>query len=102
MHIPFDTEAVIERYSDSAASYVILDASNMAVYKQLYRAAKAKSKLKLRVTVPPKEAPKEAPKEEPEEEPEEGFPATSLPWVLPLLISRPCQERRQRITRYAL
>jgi next-to-BRCA1 protein 1 len=44
---------MIERYSDSAAAFVMLDASNMAVYKQLYRAAKAKSKLKLRVSVLP-------------------------------------------------
>lgn len=55
MHIPFEDEVVIERYSDSATSYVVLDTSVMAVYKQLYRAAKAKSKLKLRVAVPPKE-----------------------------------------------
>lgn len=44
---------MIERYSDSAAAFVMLDSSNMAVYKQLYRAAKAKSKLKLRVSVLP-------------------------------------------------
>ena len=36
-----------------------------------------------------------------EEEAEEGLPATSPPWDSPLLISRPCQERRQRTTRYA-
>lgn len=42
---------MVERYSDSAAAYVFLDSSNLPVYKQLYRAAKAKSKLKLRVTV---------------------------------------------------
>ncbi|KAK0727082.1 hypothetical protein B0T26DRAFT_737892 [Lasiosphaeria miniovina] len=46
-----DAEAVFERYSDSAGSYVVLDQLNTAVYKQLYRAAKAKQKLKLRVTV---------------------------------------------------
>lgn len=51
--IPADTKIMIERYSDSAAAYVMLDASNMAVYKQLYRAAKAKSKLKLRVSAMP-------------------------------------------------
>ncbi|KAG6036035.1 hypothetical protein E4U41_005831 [Claviceps citrina] len=48
--ISSDTKIMIERYSDSAAAYVMLDATNMAVYKQLYRAAKAKSKLKLRVS----------------------------------------------------
>ncbi|KAG5983550.1 hypothetical protein E4U55_007885 [Claviceps digitariae] len=51
--IPADTKIMIERYSDSAAAYVMLDASNLAVYKQLYRAAKAKSKLKLRVSALP-------------------------------------------------
>ena len=52
---------MIERYSDAA--YVLLDSTNMAVYKQLYRAAKAKSKLKLRVTLleqTPKVIPKPA------------------------------------------
>lgn len=50
---------MVERYSDSAAAFVLLDSSNMPVYKQLYRAAKAKSKLKLRVTLV--EEPKAAP-----------------------------------------
>lgn len=52
---------MVERYSDSAAAFVLLDSTNMAVYKQLYRAAKAKSKLKLRVTVLEQE-PKTVPK----------------------------------------
>ncbi|KAK2609274.1 hypothetical protein QQS21_002209 [Conoideocrella luteorostrata] len=51
--IPASVKIMIERYSDSAAAFVMLDASNMAVYKQLYRAAKAKSKVKLRVSVLP-------------------------------------------------
>lgn len=51
LHIPAETDAIIERYSDSAAAYVLLDTANTAVYKQLYRAAKAKSKLKFRVTL---------------------------------------------------
>ncbi|KAG5919205.1 hypothetical protein E4U42_006584 [Claviceps africana] len=51
--IPAGAKVMIERYSDSAGAYVMLDASNMAVYKQLYRAAKAKSKLKLRVSILP-------------------------------------------------
>ncbi|KAL8861282.1 MAG: hypothetical protein Q9198_010534, partial [Flavoplaca austrocitrina] len=34
-----------ERFSDSAGSYIALDSNNPAVYKQLYRAAKAKLKL---------------------------------------------------------
>ncbi|KAK3296827.1 uncharacterized protein B0H64DRAFT_372263 [Chaetomium fimeti] len=51
LNLPDDTEAVFERYSDSGSAYVVLDQTNVAVYKQLYRAAKAKHKLKLRVTV---------------------------------------------------
>lgn len=51
--IPANTNIMIERYSDSAAAYVMLDPSNMAVYKQLYRAAKAKSRLKFRVSALP-------------------------------------------------
>ncbi|PHH83097.1 hypothetical protein CDD83_3065 [Cordyceps sp. RAO-2017] len=51
LHIPDDAKITIERFSDSAAAYVLLDPANVSVYKQLYRAAKAKSKLKLRVTV---------------------------------------------------
>lgn len=49
--IPSTTDVVFERYSDSAASFVVLDSNNASVYKQLYRAAKAKLKLRLRVTV---------------------------------------------------
>ncbi|KAL2260228.1 hypothetical protein VTK26DRAFT_5841 [Humicola hyalothermophila] len=54
--ISADADVLFERYSDSAASYVVLDRANTAVYKQLYRAAKAKQKLKLRVTVKQPEA----------------------------------------------
>lgn len=50
LHVPAEQKITIERYSDSAASFVTLDPTNASVYKQLYRAAKAKSKLKLRVT----------------------------------------------------
>ncbi|CCF34677.1 hypothetical protein CH063_01183 [Colletotrichum higginsianum] len=45
-----DANVVLERYSDSAGSYITLDKQNVSVYKQLYRAAKAKQKLKLRVS----------------------------------------------------
>lgn len=48
LNIPVDVECRFERYSDSAASYVLLDRTNTAVYKQLGRAAKAKQKLKIR------------------------------------------------------
>jgi next-to-BRCA1 protein 1 len=43
---------VFERYSDSSASYVTLDSDKPQVYKTLFRAAKAKLKLRLRATVP--------------------------------------------------
>ena len=44
-------EVIFERYSDSSASFITLDSSNHSVYKQLYRAAKAKGKLRLRATI---------------------------------------------------
>ncbi|KAI0206856.1 hypothetical protein F4808DRAFT_405552 [Astrocystis sublimbata] len=50
LDIPEGTTAIIERYSDSATTFVTLSNANVSVYKQLYRAAKAKLKLKLRVT----------------------------------------------------
>ncbi|KAM7223378.1 next to BRCA1 gene 1 protein [Rhypophila decipiens] len=64
LDIPADIEAVFERYSDSAAAYMVLDKNNTSVYKQLYRAAKAKQKLKIRVTVqkPAEEEEKKGPK----------------------------------------
>lgn len=42
---------MFERYSDSAGNYVVLDPHNQAVYKQLYRAAKAKTKLRIKVII---------------------------------------------------
>ncbi|KAJ5857594.1 hypothetical protein N7455_008488 [Penicillium solitum] len=51
--VPADVNVILERYSDSAGSYVRLDCDNIAVYKQLYRAAKAKSKLRIKVTTLP-------------------------------------------------
>ncbi|KAI5257924.1 hypothetical protein E4T42_00817 [Aureobasidium subglaciale] len=45
-----DQAVTFERYSDSAGGYVVLDDSNPAVFKTLIRAAKAKLKLKLRVS----------------------------------------------------
>ena len=55
LHIPADADMILERYSDSAGAYILLEPGNSAVYKQLYRAAKAKSKLKLRVALKPQE-----------------------------------------------
>lgn len=49
--IPADTNVTFERYSDSAGSYVQLDTNNPAVFKQLYRAAKAKLKLRIKAIV---------------------------------------------------
>jgi next-to-BRCA1 protein 1 len=48
--VPADANVSFERYSDSAACYVLLDSENHAVYKQLYRAAKAKLKLRIKAT----------------------------------------------------
>ena len=56
MAIPSDSKVTFERYSDSAASYIVLDDKNSAIYKQLYRAAKAKLKLRIRATVTPSQA----------------------------------------------
>ncbi|KAK4104610.1 hypothetical protein N658DRAFT_504215 [Parathielavia hyrcaniae] len=62
LDIPSHVDALFERYSDSAAAYVVLDQSKIAVYKQLYRAAKAKHKLKLRVTTLTGEEEQQGPK----------------------------------------
>ena len=48
--LPPTQNVKFERYSDSAASYVTLDPENTGVYKQLFRAAKAKLKLRIKVT----------------------------------------------------
>jgi next-to-BRCA1 protein 1 len=55
LNIPQAIDCTVERYSDSASSYVTLDSANIPVYKQLHRAAKAKQKLKLKVTTVQKE-----------------------------------------------
>ncbi|KAJ9655392.1 hypothetical protein H2198_005766, partial [Neophaeococcomyces mojaviensis] len=51
LQIPADAEVKFDRFSDSAGTYVTLDSNNPAIYKQLYRAAKAKLKLRLKATV---------------------------------------------------
>ncbi|EWC46577.1 hypothetical protein DRE_04064 [Drechslerella stenobrocha 248] len=51
LSIPDDQQVRFERYSDSAASFVVLEVDNLTVYKQLYRAAKAKLKLRLKATL---------------------------------------------------
>jgi next-to-BRCA1 protein 1 len=54
LQIPSSTDVLFERYSDSAAAFVTLDPNNSSVYKQLYRAAKAKLKLRIKATLIPK------------------------------------------------
>ena len=49
--IPPSQPVLFERFSDSAGAYTILDSNNPSVYKQLYRAAKAKLKLRLKATL---------------------------------------------------
>ncbi|KAK5957900.1 hypothetical protein OHC33_001089 [Knufia fluminis] len=51
LQVPADADVKFDRFSDSAGTYVTLDASNPAIFKQLYRAAKAKLKLRLKATV---------------------------------------------------
>ncbi|KAJ5116458.1 hypothetical protein N7456_000806 [Penicillium angulare] len=48
--VPADVNVILERYSDSAGSYIRLDSDNASVYKQLHRAAKAKSKLRIKAS----------------------------------------------------
>lgn len=55
--VPANVNVIFERYSDSAGNYIRLDEANPAVYKQLYRAAKAKSKLRIKATVVDTSAP---------------------------------------------
>lgn len=50
LSIPADANVVFERFSDSGSTYVRLDSDNPSVYKQLFRAAKAKLKLRIRVS----------------------------------------------------
>ncbi|KAI9655237.1 MAG: hypothetical protein M1831_004947 [Alyxoria varia] len=51
LKIPADRLLHIQRFSDSYGQYVTVDPAIPASYKQLYRAAKAKSKLRLTITV---------------------------------------------------
>lgn len=50
LSIPVTQDIVLERFSDSAGAYITLDSCNPSVYKQLYRAAKAKLKLRIKVS----------------------------------------------------
>ncbi|KAI9699738.1 MAG: hypothetical protein M1836_002773 [Candelina mexicana] len=51
LNVPITDDIIFERYSDSAGAFVTLDANNPSVYKQLYRAAKAKLKLRIKATI---------------------------------------------------
>lgn len=79
--LPSECDCLIERYSDSAGAYIVLDSTNNSVYKQLYRAAKAKQKLKLRITTQIRfaENPKGPKAVSVEDEPELPKPAESSP-----------------------
>lgn len=61
LQIPADAEVRFDRFSDSAGTYVTLDSNNPAIYKQLYRAAKAKLKLRLKATVIEAKKPEDTP-----------------------------------------
>lgn len=56
--IPATQDIVLERFSDSAGAYITLDSNNPSVYKQLYRAAKAKLKLRIKVSTVDSSEPK--------------------------------------------
>ena len=79
--IPSTQHVVFERYSDSAGSYITLDSNNPSVYKQLYRAAKAKLKLRLKATITEMPSPKPA---IPEAEPVTTDRLTSHRYVPPM------------------
>ncbi|RPA98615.1 hypothetical protein L873DRAFT_1828469 [Choiromyces venosus 120613-1] len=55
--IPEDKEVTFERYSDSAGGYVVLDTAEPTAFKQLYRAARAKLKLRIQATIVPAKVP---------------------------------------------
>ncbi|KAJ5639812.1 uncharacterized protein N7484_007674 [Penicillium longicatenatum] len=55
--VPADVNVILERYSDSAGCYIHLDSDNQGVYKQLYRAGKAKSKLRIKASTVDSSAP---------------------------------------------
>ena len=51
MQIQSNQPFILERFSDSGNAYITLDQNNPSTYKQLYRAAKAKLKLRIRATL---------------------------------------------------
>ncbi|QSZ36491.1 hypothetical protein DSL72_006371 [Monilinia vaccinii-corymbosi] len=97
--IPPTSEAIFERYSDSAAAFIVLDASNPSVYKQLYRAAKAKLKLRLKVTVKDKEPVMPKPATVEDEEPVPAKSVESLKFA-PISASKEHLEMTQATTEH--
>ncbi|KAI9928037.1 hypothetical protein MW887_002889 [Aspergillus wentii] len=67
--VPADVNVIFERYSDSAGCFVRLDSENVAVYKQLYRAAKAKLKIRIKATAENDTSSQPAPQDNFAEEP---------------------------------
>ena len=55
LSVSANQDIIFDRYSDSAGAYVTLDSAKPQVYKTLFRAAKAKLKLRLRATIPGEE-----------------------------------------------
>jgi next-to-BRCA1 protein 1 len=71
-----EDKVVFERYSDSQSGYVTLDPDHPQVYKTLFRAAKAKLKLRLKATLADEHAPEPA-------NPPAGHFASAMP-ILPV------------------
>lgn len=68
LNIKPEQQAVFERFSDSAGGYIILESTNPQVFKTLIRAAKAKSKLRLKATVTPDLTEKKAEEDAPQQQ----------------------------------
>jgi next-to-BRCA1 protein 1 len=49
--IPDDQQVIFERYSDSSGGYILLDPKDPTAFKQLFRAARAKLKLRIQATL---------------------------------------------------
>ncbi|KAK8085251.1 zz type zinc finger domain-containing protein [Apiospora hydei] len=105
LQVPAGTKTVIERYSDSAAAFVVLEPTNIPVFKQLFRAAKAKQKLKLRVTTQAEPSENRSPKavtieDEPEPEPESEHIPEQKQEVEAESVSTPEQPMPPQITEH--
>ncbi len=99
LQVPNDNKLILERFSDSHNSYTKLEPENPSAYKQLYRAAKAKLKLRIKATVIANQVESTSVSEEKKEEnvmnsgppPSMEPPAITrtLPFQIPLLSSEP-------------